>query len=54
MNTVDLFRAMLPPVSYDPNGKYISAELNAEAAIMDEVKRQLHECLHLSHHFTHP
>lgn len=38
MNTVDLFRAMLPPVSYDPNGKYISAELNAEAAIMDEVK----------------
>lgn len=38
MNTVDLFRAMLPPVSYDPNGKYISTELNAEAAIMDEVK----------------
>lgn len=37
MNTVDLFRAMLPP-SYDPNGKYISAELAAEANVMDAVK----------------
>ncbi|ECA5183722.1 phage tail protein, partial [Salmonella enterica subsp. enterica serovar Newport] len=37
MNTVDLFRAMLPPVSYAPDGKYISAELNAEANVMDAV-----------------
>lgn len=38
MKTVDLFRALLPPVSYDPNGKYISAELNAEANLMDDVR----------------
>ncbi|HAX5272883.1 TPA: DUF2313 domain-containing protein [Escherichia coli] len=38
MNLVDLFRAMLPPVSYDPNGKYISAELTAEANVMEAVK----------------
>ncbi|HCP8498029.1 TPA: DUF2313 domain-containing protein [Escherichia coli] len=38
MNMVDLFRAMLPPVSYDPNGKYISAELVAEANVMEAVK----------------
>lgn len=45
MNTVDLFRAMLPPVSYDPNGKYLSAELEAEAAIMDSVKAQAAQVL---------
>lgn len=38
MNMVDLFRAMLPPVSYDLNGKYISAELTAEANVMEAVK----------------
>ncbi len=38
MNTVDLFRVMLPPVSYDLNGKYISAELTAEANVMEAVK----------------
>lgn len=38
MNTVDLFKALLPPVSYDPNGKYLSAELGAEANLMDAVK----------------
>ncbi|NUH52720.1 DUF2313 domain-containing protein [Citrobacter portucalensis] len=38
MNTVDLFRAMLPPVSYDPNGEYIFAELEAEASVMDAVR----------------
>lgn len=38
MNMVDLFRAMLPPVSYDLNGKYISAELTAEADVMEVVK----------------
>ncbi|EOZ4638843.1 YmfQ family protein [Enterobacter cloacae] len=38
MNTVDLFRALMPPVSYDPNGKYLSAELTAEARVMDDVK----------------
>ena len=38
MNTVDLFRAMLPPVSYDRTGKYLSAELGAEAAVMDAVR----------------
>lgn len=38
MNTVDLFRAMMPPVSYDPNAKYLSAELGAEAAVMDTVR----------------
>ena len=38
MNMVDLFRAMLPPVSYDQNGKYISAELTAEADVMEAVK----------------
>lgn len=38
MNTLDLFRSLLPPVSYDPNGKYLSAELAAEANLMDTVK----------------
>ncbi|NTZ40652.1 DUF2313 domain-containing protein [Enterobacter sp. JMULE2] len=38
MNTVDLFRAMMPPVSYDPNAKFLSAELGAEAAVMDTVR----------------
>jgi uncharacterized protein YmfQ (DUF2313 family) len=38
MNTVDLFRALMPPVSYDPNGKYLSAELQAEANLMDAVR----------------
>jgi uncharacterized protein YmfQ (DUF2313 family) len=38
MNTVDLFRSLLPPVSYDPNGKYLSAELKAEANLMDAVR----------------
>lgn len=38
MNTVDLFRALLPPVSYDPNGQNLSAELNAEANLMDTVR----------------
>ncbi|MTH47465.1 YmfQ family protein [Intestinirhabdus alba] len=37
MITVDLFRALLPPVSYDPNGKHLSAELKAEARLMDAV-----------------
>ncbi|MGL3099454.1 putative phage tail protein [Enterobacter asburiae] len=38
MKTVDLFRALMPPVSYDSNGKYLSAELQAEANLMDAVK----------------
>ncbi|MFX2607076.1 YmfQ family protein [Enterobacter mori] len=38
MKTVDLFRNLLPPSSYDPNGKYLSAELQAEANLMDDVK----------------
>lgn len=38
MKTINLFRAMMPPVSYDPNGKYLSAELQAEANLMDAVK----------------
>ncbi|KNC92536.1 YmfQ family protein [Trabulsiella odontotermitis] len=38
MNTLNLLRALLPPVSYDPNGKYLSAELQAEANLFDEVK----------------
>ncbi|WFX01693.1 YmfQ family protein [Citrobacter braakii] len=38
MNTVDLFRSLLPAFSYDPNGKYLSAELQAEANLMDTVR----------------
>lgn len=38
MNTVDLFRSLLPPVSYDANGELISAELQAEANLMDTVR----------------
>lgn len=38
MKTVDLFRALMPLYSYDPNGKYLSAELQAEANLMDTVK----------------
>lgn len=37
MKTLNLFRALLPPVSYDPNGKRITAELTAEANMMDDV-----------------
>ncbi|WP_413181698.1 hypothetical protein [Escherichia coli] len=44
MNMVDLFRAMLPPVSYDLNGKYISAELTAEADVMEAVKASAGLC----------
>lgn len=38
MITVDLFRALLPPFSYDPNGKYLTAGLQAEANLMDTVR----------------
>lgn len=38
MKTVDLFRSLLPPVSYDPNGERLSAELQAEANTMDDVE----------------
>lgn len=38
MNTVDLFRSFLPAFSYDPNGKYLTAELQAEANLMDAVR----------------
>lgn len=37
MKTVDLFRTLLPHLSYDPNGKILSAELQAEANLMDGV-----------------
>lgn len=45
MNTVNLFRALMPPVSYDPNGKYLSAELGAEANLMDAVKASANRVL---------
>lgn len=38
MNTVDLFRQLLPPVSYDTRGENLSAELQAEANVMDDVR----------------
>lgn len=38
MNTVDLFRSLLPAYSYDPNGEFLSAELQAEANLMDAVR----------------
>lgn len=38
MNTVDLFRSLLPAYSYDPNGEHLSAELQAEANLMDAVR----------------
>jgi uncharacterized protein YmfQ (DUF2313 family) len=45
MNTVNLFRAMMPPASYDPNAKYLSAELGAEANLMDAVKTSANRVL---------
>ncbi|TNI12693.1 YmfQ family protein [Aeromonas veronii] len=45
MNTVNLFRAMMPPASYDPNAKYLSAELLAEANLMDAVKASANRVL---------
>lgn len=38
MNTLNLFRSLMPPGSYDVNGKYVSAALGAEANLMDDVK----------------
>lgn len=38
MKTVNLLRALLPAFSYDPNGKYLSAELEAEANLMDATR----------------
>lgn len=38
MNTVDLLRSLMPPFSYDPNGKFLTAELQAEANLMDAVR----------------
>lgn len=37
MKTEDLLRALLPPVSYQTGGKYLSAELAAEAVTLDDV-----------------
>ncbi len=35
MKHVDLLRSLLPPVSYDPNGPNIAAQLNAEGNALD-------------------
>lgn len=37
MNHADLLKTLLPPVSYDPMGRAISAQLDAEGAALDDA-----------------
>ncbi|QBH98651.1 DUF2313 domain-containing protein [Limnobaculum zhutongyuii] len=45
MNSATLLALLLPPVSYDPKGTRISAELRAEGALLDVTKEKSNEVL---------
>lgn len=37
MNTKDLLKSLYPPVSYDVNGVFLDATIEADAAVLDDV-----------------